>query len=405
MAMIKNYAQFDGLHYETGPVRNVLAHLGVIAPHTKKPLSEAMLLGISGGVTFGYFLFGYKGYPPQLNLLSRNTFDPLETLLTRLAVPRDVVHSTDEKKAEAALIESLEGNQPAIVWADYCTLPYNDLPPDVGWWAMQPLVVFGLEDGVAHIADRSHKPLTVSAAEFSKARARVKKDKFRQMTLAAPDLTKLKDAVQKGIWQCVALYTEKPPKGAKTNFGFAAFRHWAAMLTNTRNTQSWARFFPSGPEMWSALAGGSYVPGLIGWIHTWGMGDGMERGAYADFLDEAAILLKRPKLGVAAEHFRASRAAWLELGRIAMPDDAPLCREARELIIRKHRLFVEQGQAAMDEIKAANARLREIVALVAKDFPLSDAQVAAVREAMSVQVMKIHDLEYEAVKAMQTAMN
>lgn len=405
MAMIKNYTQFDGLHYETGPVRNALAHQGVIAPHTKQPLSEAMLLGISGGVTFGYFVFGYKGYPPQLNLLSRNTFDPLETLLTRLAAPREVTHSADEKKAEATLIETLEGNHPAIVWADYCTLPYNDLPPDIGWWAMQPLVVFGLENGVAHIADRSRKPLTVSAAEFSKARARVKKDKFRQMTLAAPDLSKLKDAVQKGIWQCVALYTEKPPKGAKTNFGFAAYRHWATMLTNTRNAQSWARFFPPGPEMWSALAGGSYVPGLISWIETWGMGDGMERGAYADFLDEAAMLLKKPKLSRAAEHFRASQQAWHELGCIAMPDDAPLCREARELIVRKHQRFVEGGQVAMDEIKAANARLREINVTAAKDFPLSEAQAVAIREAMSAQVMTIHDLEYEAVKAMQAAMN
>lgn len=404
MAIIKNYTQFDGLHYETGTVRNVLAHLGVTAPHTRQPLSEAMLLGIGGGVTFGYFLFGYKGYLPQLNLLSRNTFDPFETLLTRLAAPREVTHSPDEKKAETALIETLEGNHPAIVWADYCTLPYNDLPPNVGWWAMQPLVVFGLEDGMAHLADRSRKLLTVSAAEFGKARARVKKDKFRQMTLAAPDLTKLKDAVHKGIWQCVALYTEKPPKGAKTNFGFAAYRHWAAMLTNTRNTQSWARFFPPGPEMWSALAGGSYVPGLIGWIETWGMGDGMERGAYADFLDEAAALLKRPRLGRAAEHFRASQQAWHALGCIAIPDDAPLCKEARELIVRKHQLFVEQGQAAMDEIKAANARLREISAIAAKNFPLSDAQVVAVREAMSAQAMKIHDLEYEAVKAMQAAM-
>jgi hypothetical protein len=262
-----------------------------------------------------------------------------------------------------------------------------------------------VQDGVVHIADRSHTPFAVSATEFSKARARVKKDKFRQMTLTVPDLARLKDAVHKGIWQCVALYTEKPPKGAKTNFGFAAYRHWAAMLTNTRNTHSWARFFPPGPAMWSALAGTTHVPGLIGWIQTWGIGDGMERGAYAEFLDEAAALLGRSSLGLAAGHFRASREAWLELGRIAMPDEAPLCREARELIGRKHRLFVERGQGALDEIQAASARLREIGAMAAEDFPLSVTQVAHVREAMSKQVMKIHDLEYEAVKAMQAAMS
>ena len=410
MALVKNYKQFAGLHYETGTVRNILAHQGAKAPHTGKPLSEAMLLGISGGVAFGYFLFDYKGFPPMLSLLSRNTFDPLETLLTRLGAPRDVRQTTSADKAQANLLDALEGGQPVIAWADMFSLPYNALSRDEHWWAMLPLVVFGVDDGCVHIADRSRRPLTVSVEQFNLAWARVKKDQYRLMTLHAPDLTRLRDAVHKGIWQCVQLYTEKPPKGAKTNFGFAAMRHWAAMLTNTRNVQSWARFFPPGPRLWSALTGANGVtPGLIGATHTSGFGDGMERGAYADFLDEAANLLDRPKLRTAAGHFRASREVWLELARVALPDDAPLCREARELTLRRHALFVEQGGDALDEIQAVNARLGEIRAAVgaaAGDaFPLSDGQVTAMQEQMSALVMRIHDIESEAIKVMQAAMN
>jgi hypothetical protein len=405
MPTIKTYAQFGGLHYETGPVRDVLAHLGVLAPHTSQPLSEAMLMGISGGAVFGYFLFAYKGFDPMLSLISRNTFDPLETLLTRLALPREVKQTTDAKKAEANLIEALESNQPAIVWADLFSLPYNAITYDEAWWAMQPLVVYGYEKDTVHIADRSHAPLTASRADFNKARARIKKDKFRLMTLAAPNLTKLKDAVQKGIWQCVQLYTEKPPKGAKTNFGFEAYRHWANMLTNTRNTQSWERFFPAGFALWSALVGHGLNPGLVGWVHTWGFGDGFERGAYADFLDEAAALLKRPKLKTAASFFRESRGAWLELTCAAMPDDVPLCREARELIIKRHSLFVQQGNASIGERLAISKRLGEIRAAAAQSFPFSSSQVVAIRKQMSDLVMKIHDLEFEGVKAMQSAMN
>ena len=182
-----------------------------------------------------------------------------------------------------------------MVWADIFSLPYNNAAISADWWAM-PLVVYGADESLIYIADRSQQPLTVSREQFLSARARIKKDKFRLMTLAAPDMSKLKDAVQAGIWQCVQLYTEKPPKGAKTNFGFEAYRHWASMLTNTRNTHSWARFFPTGSALWSALAGAGMSPGLMGWIYTWGLGEGMERGAYADFLDEAAALLKRPKL-------------------------------------------------------------------------------------------------------------
>ena len=404
MPMIKNYRQFEGLHYETGPLHNVLAHLGVKAPHTGKPLSEALLLGISGGATFGYFLFDYKGHDPMLSLLSRNTFDPLETLLTRLAVPRELKHSADEQKAEANLAEVLEGNQPAIVWADRVSLPYNGLGSSADWWAMMPLVVYGMDDKQLYIADRSHQPLTASLADFRKARARIKKDKFRLMTLTPPDLSKLKDAVQAGIWQCIQLYTEKPPKGAKTNFGFEAYRHWANMLTNTRNPKSWTRFFPAGPALWSALAGAGMSPGLTGWVHTWGLGDGMERGAYAEFLDEAAELLKRPKLKLAAEYFRHSRVVWLELGQVALPDDVPLCRETRELVIRRRQLFVDQGAASLAERQAIGARLKEIRTQIEQRFPLSETQVTAMCEQMSATVMKIHDLEFEAVKVMQMAM-
>jgi hypothetical protein len=404
MTVIKNYKQFDGLHYETGTVRNILAHKGIKAPHTGKPLSEAMLMGISGGAVFGYFHFDYKGYDPMLSLISRNTFDPLETLLTRLGVAREVRQFTDAKKAEIGLIETLEHGEPAIVWADMFSLPHNCVTYTEAWWSMLPLVVFGYENGIVHIADRSRKPIEVSASDFNKARARIKKDKFRIMTIDSVKVSRLKDAVQKGIWQCVSLFTEKPPKGAKTNFGFEAYRHWASMLTNTRNAHSWERIFPAGSKMWSALVGFGMNPGLIGWIHTWGFGDGFERGAYADFLDESAELLKKPKLKNAAALFRQSREAWIELGRIALPDDIPLMRETRELTIERHALFVNEGDAQRDEIMRINSILRDIKAKTSKEFPMSNQRVVATREQMSKLVTKIHDLEYGAVKTMQAAM-
>ena len=64
---------FTGRHWETGSIHNALAMQGIKAPHTGKPYSEAFLLGVSGGIAFGYFLFEYKGYLPHLALLTRNT--------------------------------------------------------------------------------------------------------------------------------------------------------------------------------------------------------------------------------------------------------------------------------------------------------------------------------------------
>jgi hypothetical protein len=405
MTIIKNYAQFGGRHAETGSVHNVLAHLGVKAQHTGEPLSEALLMGISGGAAFGYFLFDYKGYAPLLALISRNTFDPFDTLLSRLALPRDLVQTAKPEKAERALLDALESGQPVIAWADAFTLPYNGLPQDKAAWAMLPLVVYGYDEQVVHIADRASAPFTVETEVFKAARARIQKDKFRMMTLHAPDLARLSDAVQKGIWQCVQLFTDKPPKGAATNFGFAAYRHWAAMLTNTRNPSGWARFFPAGMRLWSALAGwGGMSVGLVNWVRTYGAGDGMERGLYADFLDEAAALLKRPGLKKAAVGFRLSREAWNRLAELALPDDVPLCRETRELLTQRHDIFVAAASRGLKQIDAIGTRLAAIRASVEAAFPMSDARIDALKAELAKQVMVIHDIERDAVGAMQSAM-
>ena len=93
MPTLTDYAQFHGRHWETGSVANHLAYQGITAPHTNAPYSEAFLLGVSGGLAFGYFTFHYEGHDPQCNLLTRNTFDPLGTMLSRLGIVQTVLRT------------------------------------------------------------------------------------------------------------------------------------------------------------------------------------------------------------------------------------------------------------------------------------------------------------------------
>jgi hypothetical protein len=403
MTVLPKYNEFEGLHNETGTLRNALAYQGVKAPHTGKPISEALLMGISGGITVGYFTFEYKGYEPHVALLTRNTFNPLETIFDRLALPREVLHTSKPETAMENLIGVLESGHAPVVWADMFSLPYNLLPYDERNWGMTPLIVYGVEGERVYIADRSHKPFVITVEELQKARGRVKDDKYRVMSLDAPDMDKLPSAVQKGIWQCISLYTEAPPRGKKDNFGFAALQHWAKLLTNTRNKQSWERLFAPGSRMYMALAGNIVQPGAFDWICTWSVGGGAERGMYADFLDEAAALLNRPGLKDAARQFRAAANAWCELANAMLPDSIPAFKETRELKLRRHALFVEQGGDSVEERRKINARLEAIRKDVGKKFPLSSEQAAAMRETLAGHVLKIHDLEFEAVSGMQDA--
>ncbi len=402
MPTMTNYHHFDGRHWETGSVANFLAYRGVRAPHTGQPYSEALLMGVSGGATMGYFTFAYEGYDPTARILTRNTFDPWLTMLSRLGVAQNVQHTAKPETAARNLTTALEEGTPALVWADVWLLPYNGLAFDDGMWAMFPVLVYGYEqaEAVAHIADRARVGLTVTTDELARARGRAKNNKHRLITLEAPDPVKLPAAVTAGIWDCLRLFTEPPPRGSAHNFGLAAYRRWAEALAQPKKRFSWEREFPAGPKM---LAG---LTSAFGDIALFGKGtdDFADRRRQADFLDEAAIILNRPGLGAAAEGFRAAAGLWGELAAALLPDEVTPLGETRQLMVRRHEAFLDRGNDALAEMQAIDGRLEAIKAAVAADFPLSPAEAVTFRARLAERVMAIHDAEAAAVEALRVAM-
>jgi hypothetical protein len=402
MPTLANYDQFSGTHWETGSVRNFFAQRGFRAPHTGQPYSEALLLGVSGGIVMGYFTFLYKGYDPQCNILTRNTFDPLDKMLSRLGIVQYIEQTGKAQRAVDILVDTLEEGQPAIVWADMWSLPYNALPWDDGMWGALPLVVYGYDpqEDVVNIADRARVPLTVATEELAAARGRIKKIKHRLLTLDAPFEEKLETAVHLGICDTIKLFTEKPPKGSKNNFGLNAYQFWAKMLTHPKQRLSWEKQFPAGLPMYAGLTS------AYNFAFLFGKGDAQdaERGMYADFLAEAAVLLHKPALHEAATQFRAAAEAWRQLAAVLLPDQVQPFGESRELMLRKHTLFLEQGGAALEAIQAINARLAEIHASMESDFPLTQAEAEAFRARLAEQILAIHDAEETAVLTLQSAM-
>lgn len=400
---MKTKTQFNGRHWETGSIHNALALQGIKAPHTGKPYSEALLLGISGGITFGYFTFEYKGYLPHVALLTRNTFNPFSTILERLGIAQDIQQTNKVETAEKNLQVTLESGLYPILWADQFSLPYNCLPADEPMWGMMPILAVETDNKSVTVADRSSQPLHLSMSDLTKARGRVKEDKYRLMTLDAPQTTKLAGAVHKGICQAISLFTEEPPRGARDNFGFAAYEKLAEMLVNTRNKHSWERYFAPGIRMYHALAGSPTQPGAYSWVNTWVSADGADRGLYADFLLEAAQILKKPSLKESAAKFRESHKLWLALADALLPADIPLLGESRRLIQKKHDSFINEGDSAVPEKKKINSRLNELLSQSETDFPLSNAQAADLRANLRDILLKISAVEGQAVDLLQSA--
>lgn len=402
MPKLENYHHFAGRHWETGTVANYYAYRGVKAPHTDQPYSEAMLLGISGGIVMGYFTFAYKGYDPIVAILTRNTFDPLNTLLTRLGVVQEIRQTSKPDKAVTNLTDTLDDGIPAIVWADTFTLPYNGLGFDEGMWGMLPLIVYGYDETADQvwIADRAKGPLTVTTDQLAATRGRVKKDKHRLVTLDLPDPDKLATAVQKGIWDCIKLFTEAPPKGSKHNFGLAAYQRWAKLLTKPTQKMSWVKEYPTGEKRVAALMSAFDRIAIFG---SNGIADA-ERLMYADFLDEASMLLNKPKLKQVATQFRASAATWQKLGQALLPDEVEPLKQIRELMVKRHLLFLEKGGQALPEMKQIDAELAGLKQTVGGNFPLNEAALNDFYQTLADHILAIHDLEAEAILQLQAAL-
>ncbi|MDZ4763708.1 MAG: BtrH N-terminal domain-containing protein [Chloroflexota bacterium] len=399
MAMIANYTAFEGVHWETGSVRNALAAQGVIAPHTGQAISEALLLGISGGVAVGYFVFEYVGYDPQFTLLTRNTFDPMPTLLDRLGIKREVKETVTPSKAIKYLTDALNEGKPALVWADIAGLSYNGVVLDAreDYPMMFPIVVYGYADDKAYIADRARVPLVIAADELDAARKKQARQRNRLMTLSAPNFDTLSGAVEAGLRQCVALYLDAPPKGTKDNFGLAALQKWANMLVDEKDKRGWAALFPRGRALLGALS----AP--FTFIETWGTEGAASRGQYADFLGQAALILNKPALRTAAEHFRETIPAWHDLAVGLLPEAVEPLRALREGMLHSRALFVERGAEALPERRAIREELAAQRMQMNNEFPMSDADIAALRADVRERVLRVHAVEQVAVMALKDA--
>lgn len=394
MPILEDYDQFQGFHWETGSLRNHLAYQGIRAPHNDKPYSEAMLLGVSGGITMGYYTFDYSGVDPMVRILTRNTFDPLPTIYERLGINSAVYQTANTDKGVRNLVDILKSGSTAVCYADIFSLPYNLPGPDENMWAMMPILIYGY-DAQNHqvwIADRSKKPLNISTEQLALARGRTKSNKYRLIVHESPDSNKLKQAVTDGIKHCLRNFTQPPPKGSKNNFGMLAYKKWIDLLLKPNLRGSWHKEFSAGPRMYAVLISAFED------ICTFGKDGGADRYLYADFLTEASFVLNQPALKEIAHQFLLSAKAWDNLATALLSDEVSLFMETRNLILEKHKIFIEEGSSAQGDMLGIKNRLSELKVSIGEDFPVSEAQAKEMRIEIADSVMNVMRIEELAIE-------
>jgi len=400
MPTLSDFTQFDGRYWDTASIRNALDYQDVKAPHTDEPYIEAMLLGVSGGITFGYFTFHYDGYDPQVNLLTRNTFDPMDTIFERMGIAREVLQTTSENKGRENLITAIEDGYAPIASPDMWSLPYNAMLEDEGMWGGMPLVIFGYEPdkGEAYISDRSFRPLTVTTEELDKARGRIKKDKHRLLLLEHPDNSKLESAVRLGIQDTIQLMMEKPPRGSAKNFGLKGLQQWADMLEKDVKG-SWSREYATGRPLLAVLLSSYTFLGPV-----FGKTMKAERDVYADFLNEASDVLSMPELENVALRYRMAGDKWDGLLCALLPEDVPILKKARESLDMKHEYFVEKGNDGVEMMWECEKKLDALKAEAETDFPMSDGEISDLRDDIRRHVLLVREAEEDAIIALKRVM-
>ncbi|SHN38438.1 BtrH N-terminal domain-containing protein [Cryptosporangium aurantiacum] len=371
-----------GLHPDTAAVAHVLARRGV-------ELSEAMVLGLGGGLGAGYILWEFAAHDTtHLTLGFRhrwNYLDWTDRVLDRLGAEYRVHTTAGAKGAAAALDAALAAGEPAIVVPDRHLVGYWQLPAHLEAHGGHSVVAYAATEAGIRLDDRNTRPLTVPADVLHRARARVSSYRNRMVVVegaTAPE--KLADLVGEAVRQCA-----EQLGGTSTSFAIPAWQKWAKLLTDRRNAKGWPTVFADGRGLATAL--------LTVWeaVEPVGMTGGHLRGLYADFLDEATPLLGE-RAAEAAEAFRESGRRWHAFADAALPADVPEYARLRDL-----EAAVAEGVALGDD--GAGLRADAAAELWALRAELDRRPpVAPDLGALAERLRAVHAAEADAVRVLGT---
>jgi len=378
-----------GKEPETAAVRNALTQLGRCSSDL---CTEEMLFGLGGGLGVAYFLFDLHGYHP-IFLGTRYHASEAETPVFMMQMcdawgaTAEVKHSASRAASTKQLTKALEDGYTPIVWVNVINLPYLFLSgrPNMFY----TIIVYEKDGNDFIVGDLGQSVARMSVEEMEEARDAHYVTKFRSVTIKdAPEKPDVREILTERIR---AMCTQTIEGLGIANFGLEAFTKWAEMLTNTKNKKSWSKSFADGPSLQRALSS------VYKQIELRGFGGSAFRGMYADFLDQAAGVLKKPAFKKVAEQFREAEASWHNIALAALPDSIPVLKETRDALDRRATLLQKPRTPKIDEdLDSIRTRLIDLRESSTKELALSDADKLDLFSNISARVLETEAVERAA---------
>jgi hypothetical protein len=397
-----------GVHPDTSALARILGDAGIGGPDGQ--LSEALLLGIGGGLGAGYILWEFApetdhrpsphapGGRRVVAIGFRNRWQYpdrwLDTLLDRVGVEFRRDQTSGMVKARRQLDEAVEMGHSVMVEVSVADLPYWHLPPEeAGEWGY-PIAVVGVDSDRFEVDDRNSGRLTVSVEAMATARGRIPSYKNRMVVVEpAGRLTadRPSGAVEAGLADAVEHLASR-----SDSFSLPAFSKWARMVTSDTG-KGWKRVFADRVGLWGVLRSTHEAVSDIG------IAGGSLRPLYAEFLDEAGALLGRPGLAEVAERYRRAGDAWDDVGDATLPDGFEPLEQAVELS-RRRRGAVRQGDDGDSAAADSAASLNALAAEFEPGLPLTDREIDGLFESLSAAIDAAYRAEVEAHSALSEVM-
>lgn len=388
--ILDTYHTIGGVHPETASAKNILAYHGITAPHNGRPFSEAMLFGIGGGLGSTYILWEFEkhGYPSIVLAFQNKANYPvkfLQNLYGRLGLTTQVFETSGKKKAAVQLHDAIAAGKPAITWIDLGGAPYYMHYLQIG-----VVVVYGIDDDQVLIDNLASKPYIIGAELLATARAKVPSFKNRIMTVEPKGAINLEDAINQGLQGCVEYLS-----ASSTSFALPAIRKWARMMTDSKNAKGWPTVFRSGAGLYGSLR--TVYESIV---HVGTAGGGL-RELYADFLDEAALVLNHKELKNTAALYRGLHIQWAALAQAALPDSIDEFKTTKDLLDHRASIRLERGSEGLDAITPLNDALHKLKGELNPSFPLSESETTQLFSNLQSHLEGIYDGEKDALESLK----
>jgi hypothetical protein len=378
-----------GKEPESAAVLNALNQLGSCSSDL---CTEEMLFGLGGGLGLIYFLFDLHGGHPivvgtRYHASEAKTPVFVMQMCEAWGATTELKHSTSRSAATKSLTKMLDDGFTPIVWVEYTKLPYLFLSGHPNMY--YTIVVYEKDGDEFIVGDLGPSAARISVEELEEVRHSHYAPKFRSLTIkeapAKPDVREL-------VAERIQLSCSQMLEGLGiSNFGLQAFKKWADMLTNTKNKKGWSNCFTDGPALHEAMSS------LYEQIELRGFGGSAFRGMYADFLDQAAGVIRKSGLKKVAEQFREADDSWHKIALAALPDSIPILKETRAAFDRRAALLQKPRTPKIDdELDAIRTCLKELRESSAKDLALSQADKLELFSGIRARVLETEAIERAA---------